>query len=166
MGAMTHLAIYFQNRGMVQDLAVLTLTVMLGTNLVIQLPLGYLADRWNRQRMLIGCGAIFILAPTAVLFTPVDAWQLWPLIMLWGVASLGIYTLALTILGDVFPPSLIASGNAAIVATYQLGSILGQPAGGAGMDLLGNDGLIYVFVAAAVLFLGFAGWLRTRQRPG
>ena len=156
MGAMTHLAIYFQNRGMDQDAAVLTLTVMLGTNLVIQLPLGYLADRWNRQRMLIGCGCLFVLAPSAVLFTPVDAWPLWGLIMLWGVASLGIYTLALTILGDVFPPALVASGNAAIVAIYQLGSILGQPVGGAGMDLLGNDGLLYVFIAAALVFLLFA----------
>ena len=162
MGAMTHLAIYFQNRGMVQDHAVLTLTVMLGTNLLIQLPLGYLADRWNRQRMLIGCGVIFALVPTAVLFTPVDAWYLWGLIMLWGCASLGIYTLALTILGDVFPPALIASGNAAIVATYQLGSIVGQPAGGAGMDFFGNDGLLYVFIVAAVVFLGFAARRRGR----
>jgi len=162
MAAMTHLAIYFQNEGMAQDLAVLTLTVMLLSNLVVQVPLGYLADRWNRQRMLIGCGVVFVLAPFAVLVTDPGAWQLWPLLVVWGAASLGIYTLALIILGDVFPPALVASANAAIVAVYQLGSILGQPLGGAGMDLFGNAGLMYVFAAAALVFLGFAAWRRGR----
>jgi MFS family permease len=164
MAAMTHLAIYFQNAGMVQDLAVLTLTVMLLANLLVQLPLGYLADRWNRQRMLIGCGVIFLLVPVVVIFSSVTAWHLWPVLVLWGSASLGIYTLALIILGDRFPPALVASANAAIVAVYQFGSILGQPVGGAGMDLFGNDGLMYVFIAAAALFLGFAAWRRTVER--
>lgn len=167
MAAMTHLAIYFQAAGMEQDLAVLTLTVMLMANLLVQFPLGFLADRWNRRRMLIGCGIIFFTVPLLLANLPVASWAIWPALVCWGGASLGIYTLALTILGDRFPKELLASANAAIVAIYQLGSIMGQPAGGIGMDAMGHRGLMVVLSSAALLFLLFAAW-RTwvRKRRG
>lgn len=167
MAAMTHLAIYFQAAGMAQDLAVLTLTVMLMANLIVQFPLGLLADRWNRRRMLIGCGVIFFTVPLILMNSTVESWWIWPALVCWGGASLGIYTLALTILGDRFPKELLASANAAIVAIYQLGSILGQPAGGAGMDAMGHQGLMVVLCVVALLFLVFAAW-RTwvRRRQG
>ncbi len=164
MTAMTHLAIYFQAAGMAQDLAVLTLTVMLLANLVVQFPLGFLADRWNRRRMLIGCGVIFFVVPLILAASPVTAWWIWPALVCWGGASLGIYTLALTILGDRFPKELLSSANAAIVAIYQLGSIVGQPAGGAGMDLMGHRGLMVVLSSAALLFLAFAVWRNIKRR--
>ena len=168
MAALTHLAIYGLYSGMAENLAVLMLSVMLLANLALQFPLGWLADRLDRRQLLIGCGGIFFVAPLLITLTIPHSWTLWPVMVVWGGASLGIYTLALTILGDRFPPGLLAAANAAVVAIYQFGAILGQPAGGAGMDLFGPNGLMYVLSGAAFLFLGFAAWRSVVRRrvPG
>jgi MFS family permease len=162
-GALSHLAIFAERKGFSIDMAILLLTIMVAANLVLQPAIGWLADRSDRRRLLILCGVIFFIVPPGLEFGFNQPWVLWPLLVLWGGASLGIYTVALTILGDRFEPARLAAANAAVVALYQLGAILGPPAGGAGMDAFGNAGLMWVLSGAALLFLLFAAW-RSRAR--
>lgn len=164
-GVLSHLAIYAERRGFSTDLAVLLLSIMVVANLLLQPVIGWLADRSNRRTLLILCGWIFFLVPLGLEFFFEEPFVLWPLLVLWGGASLGIYTVALTILGDRFGPALLPAANAAVVALYQVGAILGPPAGGAGMDAFGNEGLMWVVAGAALLFLLFAAWRnRVRRR--
>lgn len=164
-GVLSHLAIYAERRGFSVDMAVLLLSIMMVANLVLQPAIGWIADRSDRRRLLILCGWIFFLVPLGLEFLFEEPFVLWPLLVLWGGASLGIYTVALTILGDRFEPALLAAANSAVVALYQVGAILGPPAGGTGMDAFGNGGLMWVMAAAAFLFLLFAAWRnRVRRR--
>jgi len=166
-GALSHLAIFAERKGLSTDMAILLLTIMVAANLVLQPAIGWLADRSDRRRLLILCGVIFFAVPLGLEFGFHEDLVLWPLLVLWGGASLGIYTVALTILGDRFEPARLAAANAAVVALYQLGAILGPPAGGAGMDAFGNAGLMWVLSGAAFLFLVFAAWRsRVRRRQG
>lgn len=164
-GVLSHLAIYAERRGFSTDMAVILLSIMVVANLVLQPVIGWVADRSNRRNLLILCGWIFFLVPVGLELWFEEPFVLWPLLVLWGGASLGIYTVALTILGDRFEPALLAAANSAVVALYQVGAILGPPAGGAGMDAVGNGGLMWVMAGAAFLFLLFAAWRnRVRRR--
>ncbi|HKY94881.1 MAG TPA: MFS transporter [Kiloniellales bacterium] len=164
-GVLSHLAIYAERRGFSTDMAVLLLTIMVVANLLLQPVIGWLADRSDRRRLLLLCGWVFFLAPLGLQFYFAEPFALWPLLVLWGGASLGIYTVALTILGDRFEPALLAAANSAVVALYQVGAILGPPAGGVGMDAFGNAGLMWVMASAAALFLLYAALTRNRARP-
>lgn len=164
-GAFTHFAIFATRAGVPQSEALFLLSIMLLANFMLQLPFGWLAAHVDKRRLLILCGCIFFAAPLLMTRLILDPIWLWPVLVLWGGASLGIYTVALTLLGDRFPAASLASANAAIVAVYQFGSILGPPAGGFGMDLMGNDGLMYILAAAAGLFLLFGAYRSFIVRP-
>lgn len=165
MSALTHLVNYGREAGLSEDTALMMLTIMLTANVIMQFPVGWLADRVNKRRLLILFGVIFFAAPLLVSQSIASPFLLWPVLIVWGIASMGIYTVALTILGERFEASLLASANAAIVAFYQFGGMTGPMVGGSGMDLWGENGLMWVFSAAGFLFLCFAAyrtWLRRR----
>ncbi len=163
MSALTHLVNYGRAAGLTEATALMILTIMLFSNLVMQFPVGWIADRVDKRKLLIAFGMIYFLGPIGINATVAVSPLLWPIVMVWGVASLGIYTVALTILGERFPPNLLASANAAIVVLYQFGGVSGSFAGGSGMDLFGYKGLMWTFAAASFLFLCFAAY-RTWQR--
>ena len=82
----------------------------------------------------------------------------WPLFVLWGAFSFGVYTLALIELGARFSGATLMAGNAAFALAWGVGGIAGPPAAGAAMDLLGIQGLplalgvMYLVLLAARLF--------------
>ncbi len=163
MAALTHLVNFSRAAGLTEQTALLTLTVMLMANLIMQFPVGWLADRVDKRKLLIAFGGVFFLAPILINFTIGQSWLFWPVLIVWGICSLGIYTVALTILGERFEANLLASANAAIVVLYQFGGVSGSFAGGTGMDLMGYQGLMWTFAVAASIFLAFAAY-RTWQR--
>ncbi|GAB5469274.1 MAG: MFS transporter [Rhodospirillales bacterium] len=166
MSAVTHLVNFGTAAGLDPDTALLMLTIMLTANVIMQFPVGWLADRVNKRNLLICFGVIFFAAPLLIVATIGQSFLLWPVLIVWGIASMGIYTVALTILGERFQANLLASANAAIVAVYQFGGVTGPLASGAGMDLFHPEGLMLVFSCAGFLFLCFAGyrtWLRWRH---
>lgn len=150
------LPIYGLREGLARDGAVLMLSVLMLGGVVMQVPLGWIADRMQRRRLLAVCGLGCLLCPLLMPSVVGSAALAWPVLVVWGTSSLGIYTMGLTLLGDRFEPARLAAANAAFVAIYELGSVLGPVAGGSGMDLLGPSGLMVVFAAVAALFLGLA----------
>jgi len=150
---LTLLPIYGLRIGLEPQTAIVLLSVMLVGSLLLQWPIGWLADHMDRRRLMTGCGVIFVVAPLVLpSVIEQDLWR-WPLLFLWGGASLGLYTLALTMLGDRFSPATLAGANAAMVAVYELGATLGPLAGGKGMDAFGPNGLMWVLSGVAFLFL-------------
>ncbi len=163
MAVIALLPIYGMDLGLPRDGAVQLLTIILIGTMALQLPIGWLADRFDTRRLLVACGVIFLVSP--LLLPPVigEPLYLWPLLIIWGGASIGIYTLALISIGGRFGAAELAGANAAMVALYETGSIFGPLAAGAGLDALGPPGFPLVLVAAAALFLVlalFRGWQR------
>ncbi len=164
MSAVTHLVNYGQDAGLSEETALMALTIMLVANLVMQFPVGWLADRVDKRKLLISFGVVFFVAPLLINETMGQSLLVWPVLIVWGICSLGIYTVALTILGERFDASLLASANAAIVVLYQVGGVGGSFAGGSAMDLFGYKGLMWVFALAAFLFLSFAAYRTWKRR--
>ena len=149
------LPIFGLQSGLEREQALLLLSVTLAGSMILQLPIGWLADRVDRRRLLIALGLVMLAVPPALPQLIETGAFLWPALLIWGGASIGLYTLGLTILGDRFAPAEIAGANAAFVAFFEAGSMLGPIAGGAGMDLAGGQGYLLVLAAAAAAFIAF-----------
>ncbi len=170
LGGMTDMAqlslfpVYLLRSGFDQEAAIAMLSAILWGNVVLQMPIGWLADRVDRRRMLIGFAAVMLLVPLVFELLLSSPWLLWPGLVIWGGVCFGTYTLALTMLGDRFPAASLASANAAFVAVFEVGGLSGPVLAGAGMDLFGDRGFLIVLAGAAGLFLVLATW-RGFTRP-
>lgn len=161
MALLALLPVYGLRMGLDQGTAVIMLTVMLLGNLALQWPLGWLADHWDRKRLLLLCAGLFVVGPVLMPLVIHAGFWLWAVLILWGAASLGVYTLGLTLLGERFSGGDLARANAAFVAFYEIGSLTGPPLGGVGMDVMGPNGLMWVLAIASG---GYVVIARMRRR--
>ena len=65
----------------------------------------------------------------------------------------GIYAMGLTVIGERFHSEDQMSSNMSYTLMDSLGGIMGLILIGLFIDLLGNDGMVYVIVAAGCMFL-------------
>jgi MFS family permease len=162
-GLFTQIPIYELRAGFEREIAAASLSIFMAGNLVLQLPLGWLADRSSRRGMLLLSAAI--VAAGALIYPHLlgaEPW-LWAMMFLWGGVSWGIYTLALGLMGERFPATDLAAANAAFVMMYEVGSFCGPIVAGGAMDQWSRYGLPIVVAAAAGALLVF-GLLRNHGR--
>ncbi len=132
-------------------------TVFMAGNVVLQGPIGVLADRYGRGVLLCVCAAASAVGP--LLLQPwigIPA-LLWPLLFIWGGTLYAFYSQGIALLGGAFSESELASANTVFVMVYCLGGVIGPSLGGMAMDAWPRHGLQAVLSAAA--FLLFAGLL-------
>lgn len=156
------LPVYGLDVGMDESTAVLQLTVATIGGVVLQLPIGWLGDRFGRRHVLVACAALKALT-VAALPAAVDLpWLLWPLLFFWGGVMIAFYTLALALMGSRFRGEMLAKATSALVITYCLGSIVGPLAIGGAMDRFGPPGFIAGMVSVSAL-LAVVGGLRVQS---
>jgi MFS family permease len=91
---------------------------------------------------------------------------LWVVVFLSGGIATATYTLGLAILGQRFDAGTLVSANAAFIACYGVGTILGPPAVGALMDRLGPNALPTALgCVSACIFLCASAARLEWQRP-
>jgi MFS family permease len=144
--------LYGLGRGLDEATASYLLGVLIAGNIVLQFPLGWLADTLGRRRVLNACALLTALGALVLPFVMGTPWQ-WPLVLVWGTAGFGIYTLALADLGDRFTGSELLAGTAALTAMFGLGGIAGPSLGGAAMEQFGPEGLPALVAVAYGLLL-------------
>lgn len=152
--AFSFLPIYAVSAGVAPKTGALWLSVFVIGNLVLQWPIGWLADRINRRVVLAGATfasmALVLLLP----LVPVHSSAVLAVVLLWGGISFGIYPLGLALLGQRFRDGDIARANTVFSMLYIGGGLVGQPLTGTAMDHLGNAGLgwtLAFFYAVACL---------------
>ncbi|HEY0766558.1 MAG TPA: MFS transporter [Steroidobacteraceae bacterium] len=139
-------------RGLNEHSSLLLVTVFLAGNVLLQLPIGRVADRLGRRRVLAGCASVCGVGPillSAVMGVP---WLLWPLLLLWGGTMYGFYTQGIALLGESYPHAELADANTVFVVVYCAGGIVGPSLGGLAMDCWTPNGLL-VFLSCAPLLL-------------
>jgi len=146
-----------------QVAALLVMAVALG-NIVAQLPLGMLSDRMDRRRLLFYVALAGIASALLVAAVSSEELLLMPAIGLWGGVVAGLYAVGLTHLGARLSGGDLASANAAFIFMYSVGMLVGPAATGAGMDVIGPQGLVAVPVLILVGYAFFA-CRRIRQVP-
>jgi MFS family permease len=138
------------------------LTALVVGNVVLQLPIGWLADRFDRRVVLASLAAV-TMAGLAVLPLATGSFWQWPLLVIAGAAGYGVYTVALTILGDRFTGHELIVGSASFATCWGAGALMGSLIGGAAMQAFGPQGLpVSLAVCFGVFLAGM--WARRVQR--
>ena len=149
-------------RGLDEHAALLLVTVFLAGNVLLQLPIGRIADHLGRRRVLAACAGVCIAGPIVLLAAMGKPWLLWPLLLLWGGTMYGFYTQGIALLGEAYPQAELADANTVFVVVYCAGGIAGPSLGGFAMDCWTPNGLL-AFLSGAPLLLG-ASLLRSARR--
>ncbi|MFZ5677797.1 MAG: MFS transporter [Pseudomonadota bacterium] len=143
--------VYGVKKGFDREVAALMLTAFIVGNAGLQLPIGWIADRWSKRGMMVVCALMTVIG-SILIPTAFGTWTLWPVLVVTGATSAGIYTMALAELSERFSGSELVAGTAAFSTTWGGGALVGALIGGWAMDRFGPDGLPY---ATAVVFAAF-----------
>lgn len=157
------LPVWGLEHGLSESGTALLLGLWIGGNILLQYPVGRLADRMSRRHLLAACAALATLLSAALASAPVVAepMLLWPILLVHGGMSGGIYVLALALMGERFKGASLAGANAAFILTYEIGAMAGPPAAGVALWGIGAAGLPLVFATALALLVP-AAMLATR----
>ncbi len=158
--AMSLLPVFGLRHGYQEAVAATMITALVMGNVVLQLPIGWFADRVNRYGLLFGCGCgVLFGAIILPLVVQIPA-LMWPALILLGACGGGVYSLALMLVGQRFNGADLVTANAAFGVLWGVGNLVGPFAAGLAMRVLNPDGLPVVLALGAALFLGLFGWRR------
>jgi MFS family permease len=119
------LPLYALDEGLRQDDAVTLLAVLLAGVTLAQLPAGWLADRWDRDRLLF-CAALLAMLLSLVLpWTIAHLWSAYAVVGLLGVAVGAIWTISVVMLGAQYRGVELAGAYAASGVLHGIGMIAG-----------------------------------------
>ncbi len=153
---LSFLPIYGLGAGFDQATVVTMLTVLIVGSVAAQLPLGWAADHVGGRQLIIGC-TVFTLIPAVILpFTLTTPWAMWTVLLVWGAALGGFYTISMVSIGRRFKGADLVAVNAAFVVFWGLGAITGPAATGGAIELWGFNAMPMVVAVCCLLYLPLA----------
>lgn len=146
------LPLYLLRNALPEALSLQLLTVFLLGGIVLQFVTGWMADRFERHRVLAALGIMSAAGVAAIPLALSQPLALGALVFVLGGVVLGFYTVGLALLGQRFRPADLAVANAVFIMLYESGSFAGPALGGAAMDLWPPHGLIATVAGVSLLF--------------
>ena len=152
-GAMALIAVWGVRSGLSEADAAILLAVFAFGAMLLQLPLGWAADRFDRRQLLMLIAAGSAIAPLALIAAGSSYWLMIACAAFWGAISVGLYSVALTEMGARYKGGELAVANAAIILGYGIGALFSPVLFGFAMDAIPPDGLLIGAAAAALAYL-------------
>ena len=140
------LPLWGQNLGFTPFVVPLLASAMTLGNVLFQIPLGLLADRFDKRIILLICGFTGFAGMVAAWAVAASPAVLMAVLFVWGGVTGGLYTVGLAHLASRFSGSALASANAAFIFCYAAGMLIGPLAVG--------DSLVRWPIAGFPLVLG------------
>jgi len=161
---MNFLSLYAIKLGWSESASALLISVLMFGAILLQLPIGWLADRVDRLKLMTTLA--FIAAALAFVWPHILAFHLLSYVMLfiWGGIFVGIYTVAITWVGERFNGGQLAGIYAAMSVAWGAGALAGPLLGGFAMTFA-LHGLPWLTGALCLVFalLSLSGPLRNRS---
>ena len=164
MAAVSLLPVYGVRSGLTESWATLMLFFSAMGGAALQIPIGWLADRYDRMWVITSCGVFSVVGAAMLPFVVTIPWLVCLVVFMWTGFFAGIYTIAMTLAGQWFEGLDLATAMAGFGVFWGLGGIAGPLVGGVAMDLWDPHGLAVVFLGAAVIFVAVSVW-PTWRRP-
>ena len=167
-GLWTFLPVFAVDTGLPVERAFQQLTAFSVGTIVLQFPVGWLSDRFDRRLIatVLIAGSLAAVA-SMNLFVHVPGLDFAYFFVLGGIVS-GVYVVALSLIGERFRGSALAAAITVYTLMWSAGSMIGPPLVGLATQVVGADGLPLALVAFTLVFLPFtaASWLRHRRAAG
>ncbi|MCF8532114.1 MAG: MFS transporter [Reyranella sp.] len=156
--AFSFLPVYAVGAGVPAETGALWLSAFVLGNVILQWPIGWMADHYDRRAVLAGCTLASAALVGLLPLVPAQSPAVIGVVLLWGGISFAIYPVGLALLGHRFRGGDIARANTAFSMLYILGGMIGRPLVGAAMDAIGDPGLgwtlaVFYFAAAVAALL-------------
>lgn len=162
---LTFFPVYALAHGLSEAAAATALAVLIVGNIVFQVPIGTLADRWGPRRMMALLCGLTILGAALLPLVIETRLALWAMVFVWGSAAYGVYTIALMELGRRFTGAMLIAGNAGFAIMWGVGGFAGPTLSGVAVEIFGNRGMPLLLGGAYVLLLAIT-LLRPTPPPG
>jgi len=150
---LTLLPLFGVHAGLDERAALLLVTVFMAGNVVLQVPIGLLADRYGRKTLLGICALASGVGPLLLPLGFSEPLLLWPLLFIWGGTLYAFYSQGIALLGEEFATDQLPNANTLFVMVYCVGGVIGPGAGGVVMDRWPGRGLPILLSAVALLML-------------
>lgn len=131
--------------------------------IVLQFPLGRLADTHGRGALMSVTAIGIVLGAVALPFAVASSTALLVLLFFWGGLIFGLYTLGLVLLGDKFRSADMVAANALFIMFYEFGAFGGPALTGMTMDIWPDHGFTGTLIIAACV-LGIISMLYLRRK--
>ena len=158
MASVSLLPVYGVRSGLTESLVILMLFFGAIGGAALQIPIGWMADHYNRLWVMSSCGVFGVLGAAVLPFVVTIPWLLFVVVFLWTGFFSGIYTVVMTLAGQWFRGLELATAMAAFGVFWGLGGMAGPLVGGMAMDLWNPHGLPAVLLVMAVVFVAVSFW--------
>jgi MFS family permease len=149
------LPVYAVRAGDNPETGALFVTLFALGNVLFQLPIGFVSDRMERDRLLIWLAVFSLTGAVALALAGTSHFAIFcVLLVIWGGAAGGLYAVGLAHLGSRYTGPDLAGANAAFIMLYSLGMLGGPPIVGFGMDLISPNGFFLSTAGLLALYLG------------
>ncbi|MEP9319024.1 MFS transporter [Pseudomonas sp. LABIM340] len=149
---LTLLPVYGIQQGFTQAVALAMVSTVVVGDALLQLPIGWLADRISRQTLFKGCGIVLFLSSLAM--PPLlHHIAIWPVLVLFGASAGGLFTLSLILIGERYRDDALVRANAHIAQLWGIGCLIGPLATGAASQWISGHALPLVMALGAVGFV-------------
>lgn len=141
------LPVYTTRLGNTEHMARIMLLIATLGNVLFQYPMGILADKVNREKLLVVLMAIACIGPVAMALAGANLALLAVLVFFYVGLTAALYTVGLVLLAERFKGHSMAAANAAFIFAYGIGSFIIPPICGIMMDIFVPFGLMWVMAA-------------------
>ena len=150
--SISFLPLYSMGMGYAAGVAILIVVCYGAGGTILQLPLGWLADRVTYRKAQYLAVAVVFCGALLIPFTVTLPFLAWLIVFIWGGAVGGMNTLAVIEAGERMPAHKLTLAMTTIAMCYTMGSIIGPIATGATIEHVSRHGLLLTSAVACVLF--------------
>ncbi|WP_062221224.1 MFS transporter [Aureimonas sp. D3] len=119
---------------------------------LLQVPLGWIADRWGFRSAQLLCVGTIIVGGLLIVLSIGSPWHLGCILFVWGGCVGGLNTLAVIEAGSTLRPAMAGTGMALIASSYTLGGVLGPIVSGSVLNLLEGHGAIVIIICLVSIY--------------
>ena len=131
---------------------------------VAQVPVGFLSDRMDRRKVLVGIAVLAACVDLAfIVLQPESRMLNLVLSATLGASIFAMYPVILAHANDHAEEGTAIQVSGGLLMVFGIGSIVGPLAAGLGMTTVGVSGLFLTSVAAHLLLIAFAVWRMSRR---
>ena len=157
-------AVYGTQVGMSANEISMFIAMLFGGALLLQFPIGWLSDRIDRRKVILGCSVLGAAFCVLGLIDGTNVVLLMGAAFLTGGVTTPLYALILAYTNDALDAEDMPAASGGLVLTFGIGAILGPLAAGAAMEYFGPQAF---WLVLGVTFVGIAMYstYRMTQRP-